>query len=74
MLMVAGGYVNKSKRTITIEVYNERQNSWELTGFELSYPLEASFFFNNDSSIIYFGGRWDVSGDTTTVYKLSLDN
>lgn len=71
-IYVAGGYCRNSKRTDTIEVYNEDADRWEVMGFFLPQPLEAAFFVNRDNSIFYCGGRSE-KGDMNEKYWFNVD-
>ena len=70
-IYVAGGYCRNSKRTNTIETYNEKKNRWELMGLMLPSPLEASCFIKKNNDIFYCAGRTD-NGDCKSKHIFSV--
>lgn len=68
---VAGGYCRNSKRTNTIETFNQKKNRWELLGMSLPSPLEASCFIKRNDEILYCAGRTD-SGDCKTKFRFTI--
>lgn len=71
-LYIAGGYCRNSKRTDTIEVFNDVKNRWELLGMILPSPVEASCFIVRDTGVFYCAGRTDT-GDCKFKYEFKLN-
>ena len=70
-LYVAGGYCRNSKRTNTIETFNDGRGRWELLGLMLPSPLEASCFIKREDEIFCCAGRTDT-GDCKSKFRFSL--
>ena len=66
-LYVFGGFCYDSKRTDTIEIFNEETWRWEVLGVFLPSPLEASTFIRKEEKVFFFGGRTN-KGDTKNNY------
>jgi len=73
-LYVFGGYKGNHQRWSNIEVYNDKNNSWETLMYDPQIRLEgsAAYVGTYPNTVFLVGGRSD-EGDIDDVYQLSLE-
>ena len=72
-IFVAGGYTDQSKRTNTIEMFNESNFKWEILDCKLNVPIEACSVLVVNQKVYLFGGKTDKKKSTQKIF-LDFEN